>query len=79
MWEFDPCVEVAGIQNIVTNHCEVSRKGLSEGLRNFTQIDNLRALEVGHLREGSRGAFKARRPKEEEGYPEVPVRESPDE
>ena len=40
------------IQNIVTNLCEVSRKGLTEGLRNFIQADNHRALEVGHLREG---------------------------
>ena len=35
-------------------------------------------FEVGHLREGL-GSFKVRRPKREEGYPEVPVRESPDE
>ena len=40
------------IQNIVTNLCEVSRKGLAEGFRNFKQVDNHRALEVGHLREG---------------------------
>ena len=39
------------IQNIVTNLCE-ERKGLTERLREFTQIDNHRALEVGHLREG---------------------------
>ena len=40
------------IQNIMTNLGEVSRMGLAEGLRNFTQVDNHRALEVGHLREG---------------------------
>ena len=40
------------IQNIVTNLREESRKGLTEGLREFIQIDNHRALEVGHLREG---------------------------
>ena len=66
------------VQNIVTNLCEVSRKGLTEGLRNFTQVDNHRVFEVGHLREGLR-SFKVRRPKGEEGYPKVPVRESPDE
>ena len=66
------------IQNIVTNLCEVSRQGLTEGLRNFLQVDNPRALEVGHLREGL-VSFKVRRPKGEEGYPEVPVREGPDE
>ena len=66
------------IQNIVTNLCEVSRKGLAEGLRNFIQVDNHRAVEVGHLRKGLR-SFKVRRRTAEEGYPEVPVRESPDE
>ena len=34
------------IQNIVTNLCEGSRKGLTEGLREFIQIDNHRASEV---------------------------------
>ena len=66
------------VQNIVTNLCDVSMKGVTEGLRNFTQVDNHRALEVGQLREGLR-SIKVRRPKGEEGYPEVPVRESPDE
>ena len=47
------------IQNIVTNLCEVSTKCLTEGLRNFIQVDNHRALEVGHLRE-SLGSFKVR-------------------
>ena len=61
MREFDQCVEVAGepkdgdglIPNIVTNLCEVSRKGLTEGLRNFIQADNQCALEGGHVRAGS--------------------------
>ena len=66
------------IQNIVTNLCEGSRKGLTEGLREFIQVDNHRALEVGHLSEGL-GTFTVRRPKGSEGYPEVTVRESPDE
>ena len=66
------------MQNIVTNLCEVSRKGLTEGLRNFIQMDNHRALVVvGHLRVGL-VTFKVRRPKGEEG-PVVTVRESPDE
>ena len=65
-------------QNIVTNLCEVSRKGLMEGLRNFIQVDNHSAQEVGHLSEGV-GTFQVRRPKGEEGCPEVLVRESPDE
>ena len=62
----------------MTNLSEVGRKGLAEGLRNFVQVDNHRALEVGHLRECLR-SFKVQRPKGVEGYPEVPVRESPDE
>ena len=65
------------IQNIVKNLGEVSRKGLTEVLRNFIQVDNQRALKVGHLREGLT-SFLVRRPKGEEGHPEVPVRESPD-
>ena len=48
------------------------------GVENFIQVDNHRALEVGHLREGL-GSFKVRRPKGEESSPEVLVRESPDE
>ena len=65
-----------------TEHCDKlgkgSRKGLTNGLREFIKIDTHRALEVGHLREGL-GSFKVRRPKAQEGYPEVTVRESPDE
>ena len=41
------------------------------------QIDNHRALEVGHVSEGFR-SFEVRRPKGQQGYPEVTVRESPD-
>ena len=65
-------------QNIVTNLGEGSRKGLTEGLREYIQVDNHRALEVGHLNEGL-GTLKVRRPKGQERYPEVTVRESPDE
>ena len=57
------------VQNIVANLGEVGRKGPAEGLRNFIQVDNHRALEVGHLREGLR-SFKVRRLKGEELYPE---------
>ena len=65
------------IQSIVTNLCEESREGLTNGLREFLKIDDHRALEVGHLNEGL-GTFKVRRPTGSEGYPEVAVRESPD-
>ena len=65
-------------QNIVTNLCEERRKGLTEGLRNFIQVDNHCALEVGYLNKGV-GKLKVRRPKGSEGCPEATVRESPDE
>ena len=45
------------IQNIVTNLGKVSRRGLTEGLRELIQVDNHRALEEGHLSEGL-GTFK---------------------
>ena len=65
------------IQNIATNLGVRSRKGLTQGLREFTEIDNQRALEVGHL--SGMETNKVRRPKVPEGCPEVTVRESPDE
>ena len=52
-------------QSMVTNLCEGSRKGLTEALRNFVQVDHHRALEVGYLREGL-GSFKEGR-KEKKG------------
>ena len=53
------------LQSIVTGLCERSRKGIMEGLRNIIKVDNHCALEVGHLRGGTR-SFKVRRPKCEE-------------
>ena len=66
------------IQNIVTTLGEGSRKGLTNGLRNFIPVDNHRALQVGHLNEGM-GKYNVRRPKGSAGCPKVTVRESPDE
>ena len=65
-------------QSILTGLCERSWKGITEGLRNFSKVENHCALEVGHLREGSR-SFEVRRPKCEEGSPEVLIREAPEE
>ena len=48
------------------------------GLRNFIKVNNHCALEVGHLTEGTR-SFQVRRPKFEEGYPEVSMRQGPEE
>ena len=49
-----------------------------EGLRNFIEVDNHSALDVGYLKEGTR-SFVVRRPKFEEGCPEVSIREGPEE
>ena len=62
----------------MTNLGEGNKKGLTNGLRDFIKSDNHRAFEVGYLNEGL-GKFKVRRPKGSEGYPELTVRESPDE
>ena len=53
-------------------------KGLTNGPREFIQIDNHRALEVGYLNKGI-GKLRVRRTKGSEEHPEVTVRESPDE
>ena len=66
------------IQSIATGLCERSRKGIMEGLRNFTEVDNHRALDVGNLNEGLR-PFEVRRPKFKEGCPEASIREGPEE
>ena len=66
------------IQSIAKGLCESSRKGITEGLRNFVKVDDHCTLEVGHLREGTR-SFEVRRPQCEEGSPEVLIREGPEE
>ena len=66
------------IQSIVTGLCARSRKGLVDGLRNFIEVDNDSALDVGCLKEVTR-CFVVRRPKCEEGCPEVSIREGPEE
>ena len=65
-------------QSIVTGLCERGRKGIMEGLRNFIEVDNHSASDVGYLKEGTR-SFVVRRPKFEEGSPEVSIREGPKE
>ena len=62
-------------QNIVTNLSKGSRKGLTEGSREFIKIDSDRAVDVGYLNRGM-GIFGVRKPKVPEGCPEVTVRES---
>ena len=55
-----------------------SRRGLTDGLREFIKVDNEPALDVGSIRRGM-GTFKVPKLKVPEGGPEVIVRESPDE
>ena len=40
------------LQNIVTNIGKGSKKGLTDGLRDFIRVDNDRALDVAELRRG---------------------------
>ena len=49
------------IQNFVTNLGVRSRKGLTQGLREFRKIDNQRALEVGYLSHSEIQRTKAER------------------
>ena len=49
-----------------------------EGLSNFIEVDNHSALDVGHLKQGTR-SFEERRPKCKEECPEALIREGPEE
>ena len=66
------------LQNIVKNLGKESRKGLTNGLREFIKVDNERALDVGALRRGT-GTLEVRKPKAPEGSSDVTIQESPDE
>ena len=66
------------VKNVVKDSSNESRKGLTDGLREFIKVDNERALDVGPFRMGTR-TFQVRKAKVPEGCPEVIVRESLDE
>ena len=68
----------SSVQSIVTGLCERSTKGIMEGLRNFIEVDNHSALDVGYLKEGTR-SFEVQRPKCEEGSHEVSTMEGSEE
>ena len=76
--KLDQCAQTAGqTAKLPANHqkdgtglCGRSRKGIMEGLRNIFEVDNYSALDVGYL--GTR-SFDVRRPKVEEGGPEVSI------
>ena len=48
------------LENIVKGLGKESRKGLTDGLRDFIRVDNERALDVGALRRGT-GTLKVRK------------------
>ena len=58
------------IQSIVTVLHERTRKGIMDGLRSFIEIDNHCAMDLGHLRTGSR-PFHVQKPNFSEVYPEA--------
>ena len=66
------------LQNIVSNVGKGSRKGPTDGLRDFIRVDNHCALDVGESHRGT-GTLKIRKPKVPEGGTDVTIRESPDE
>ena len=66
------------IQNIVKNLGKESRKGLTDGFREFIKVDSERALDVGSLRWGT-GTLQVLKPKAPDGGSDVIVRENSDE
>ena len=62
------------IQSIATGLHERSRRGIMDGLRRFIQADNHGAVDVGHLRQGTR-SLEVQKPK----FSEAAIREGADE
>ena len=67
------------LQNIVTNLGMGSRKGLTDGLREFIKVDIVRVLDVGELRRGTGTFSRFGEPKVPEGGSDVTIRQNPDE
>ena len=65
-------------QNIVTNLGMGSRKGLTDGLRDFIKVDNHGAFGCWRATR-STATFQVRKPKAPEGRSDVTIRESPNE
>ena len=47
MRKFDQCAEIGLLQKFVRDPGKESRRGLTDGLRDFIRVDNHRALDVG--------------------------------
>ena len=63
------------IQSIVTGLQERSRRCIMDGPRRFIKADNHRAVDVGHLRQGTR-SLKVQKPNFSEAFPEAAIREA---
>ena len=66
------------IQSIVTGLHDRNRRGIMERLRRFIQADNHRAVDVGHLRQGTR-SLEVQKPEFSEAFPEEAIRKGADE
>ena len=52
--------------------------GIMDGLRNFIEVDNHSAVDVGGLRRGTK-SIHAKKPQFSEAFPEAVIREGADE
>ena len=66
-------------QSILTGLHERSRRGSLDGLGCFTRADNRSAVDVGHLREGTRPLHVQKKPNVSEAHPEAAIRDGADE
>ena len=67
------------VENIVTGLQDKSRKGVMDGLRNFIEVDNHAAVNVGGLHRGIKSARVVRPNLLKVDYPEAVIREGADE
>ena len=66
------------IQSIATGLHERSRRGITDGLRNFIDSDNHSAVDVGYLRRGTK-SVSVKKLKFSETFAEATIREGADE
>ena len=70
---------IAGCKaSYITGLHERIRRGIMDGLRRFIKADDHRAVDVGHLRQGTRSR-KVQKPNFSEAFPEAAIREVADE
>ena len=63
---------------IVTGLHERSRRGIMDGLRRFSEANNHSAVDVGHLRRGTK-SIPVKKTKFSKAFPEATIREGADE